>query len=84
MYLKQVADKIKKEIKDVPTLKNKYPTLTQEQLLELHIPTLADLLALVSPKLSDMKLLLLKSSNIAIKTTYKQQLSFQISFENFL
>ena len=69
LNLKKVTNRIKKEIKNVPTLQKKYPTLPQEELLELHIPTLPDLLTLVSPKLSDTKLLSLISSMVTSKAT---------------
>ena len=38
--LKEVTDRIKKEIKDVPTMKNDYLILTEEELLQLHTPAL--------------------------------------------
>ena len=62
--LHKVLNKIKAEIKQVPTLKNEYLLGDQEALSEMCISTLENLLALASPKFRNSKNSAL-SSNIA-------------------
>ena len=62
--LHKVLNKIKAEIKQVPTLKNEYLLGDQEALSEMCISTLENLLALASPKFRNSKNIAL-SSNIA-------------------
>lgn len=63
--LHKVANKIRDEIKQVPTLKNEYPLLDQKALSQMWILMLENLLALVSPKFGNSKQNALLSSMIA-------------------
>ena len=46
----KIAKKIKAEIKQLPTLKQQYPTLDEQTLNNTIIPTLNEILVSVSPK----------------------------------
>ena len=67
--LKNVTNRIKTEIKQAPTLKYNYPILSQDTLSEISLPTLENLLALISPELANSKVSALISSMVTSTAT---------------
>ena len=70
--IKRVAKRISSETKETPVIKDTYPTLDEEEISDLCLPSLLSMLCIVSPKFrSNLKVVALMSSMIKTVMTSK-------------
>ena len=70
--ISKIANKIKKEMKDVPKIKEEYPVLNSEEISKCTLPTISEFLTSISPKFSlNEKVMALISSIIVSTATQK-------------
>ena len=63
--IKRVAQRIFREIKEVPMIKDSYPALDEEEISDLFLPSLLSMLTIMSPKFqSNLKVVAWMSSMI--------------------
>ena len=63
--IKRVAQRIFREIKEVPMIKDSYPALDEEEISDLFLPSLLSMLTIMSPKFqSNLKVVAGMSSMI--------------------
>ena len=81
--IKRVAKRISSETKEAPVTKDTYPTLDEEEISDLCLPSLLSMLCIVSPKFrSNLKVVALMSSMIkTVMTSMVSMLQVALGLE---